>query len=289
MQIRVFFHQFWPGFENGEDPVSFKFFKMLFEKVYETKDVTISNFENANVLVESPWIRNSLVNYKKWVNTYLFSGESYLNQNPKNYDCVMYGQETFENFVNIPLYIPYIVSSFDEKFIKENKSLNIQNVPEKDVVVFISNPGGNIRNKFLESLEKKMNVTYAGNYKNNIGFKFDAKYNTKEFQNFVSQFKFIITMENSEQDTYITEKITHGFFAGNIPIYWGSKKIRNYVNPERVMILKDVNDIENIIYQMCSMTKEEWLRKVNSRPFTEYGSQYGIDEISQEIKNCLKI
>lgn len=37
MTIKVYFHNFWAGFENGKDPVSFIFFKLLFQKVYNTE------------------------------------------------------------------------------------------------------------------------------------------------------------------------------------------------------------------------------------------------------------
>ena len=41
-----------------------------------------------------------------------------------------------------------------------------------------------------------MNVTYAGRYKNNIGGLLPWDYNKPEFKNFISQFKFVISMEN---------------------------------------------------------------------------------------------
>ncbi len=135
--IKVFFNNFWAGFENGKDPVSFIFFKLLFQKVYNTVDVSISSLEEANVLVESPWVNNSFIPLKKWRNTYLFSGESYLNHNYNKYDCVLFGKQTQQNFVNVPLYIPYIISSHGEDFILKNESLSVKNVPKKDVVVFI--------------------------------------------------------------------------------------------------------------------------------------------------------
>ena len=37
--------------------------------------------------------------------------------------------------------------------------------------------------------------------------------------------KFIISMENSIGDTYITEKVLHGLLADTIPIYWGTNNI----------------------------------------------------------------
>ena len=83
-----------------------------------------------------------------------------------------------------------------------------------------------------------MHVTYAGRYKNNIGGLLIWDYNKPEFHNYVSQFKFIISMENTRYETGITEKITHGMLAQTIPIYWGSPRVNDYFNKDRFNIEK---------------------------------------------------
>jgi hypothetical protein len=49
-------------------------------------------------------------------------------------------------------------------------------------------------------------------------------------------------MENAREDTYITEKITHGFVSGNIPIYWGSLRVTDYFNADRFINVENVDD-----------------------------------------------
>ena len=88
------------------------------------------------------------------------------------------------------------------------------------MLAIISNPNGKDRNTFLEKLEKKLKVTYAGRYKTNIN-RISSQYNTEEFSNVVSQFKLIISMENAKYDTGITKKIVQGMMAQTITIYWG--------------------------------------------------------------------
>ena len=179
----------------------------------------------------------TLYNFKKWKHTYLFSGESKLLCNKGNYDVVLWGERNYKNVVNVPLFIPYIyTNNFLDKL--ENKE-NITIIPPKDICVIISNSGGINRNLFLNELDKHFSVTYAGNYKNNIGGNIPYNYNTPEFINFVSNYKFIVSMENSREDTYITEKIMHGLLANTIPIYWGSTRVYDYINKDRFLNLKN--------------------------------------------------
>ena len=51
-----------------------------------------------------------------------------------------------------------------------------------------------------------MTITYAGRYKNNIGKLIPWDYNNANFINYISQFKFIISMENTRYDTELQKK-----------------------------------------------------------------------------------
>lgn len=43
---------------------------------------------------------------------------------------------------------------------------------------------------------------------------------------FIAQYKFIIAIENSICDDYITEKLWRPLIAGSIPIYLGSPSVK---------------------------------------------------------------
>jgi alpha(1,3/1,4) fucosyltransferase len=285
--MRIFFNDFWSGFFDRSNAVNEKFFLELFELVYSCKIFTTFNIDEADILIENTFVKKSLINYKKWYHTYLFSGESYLNNNYDKYSCVLYGNRNHKNIINVPLYIPYYISSLSEKLITDNIITNINIVPKNDVLVIVSNPNGIVRNKFINLLENNFNVTFAGEYKNNIKGKIKHNYNSDEFRNYVKNFKFILSMENSEEDTYITEKITHGLLAGSIPIYWGSKRVKDYFNSERFLEVKNEDDFDEVINIMKNMSDEEWLRKVNLKPFTDFGTKYNLKTISNHIKNLL--
>jgi len=284
--LYIHFNGFWSGFFERTNPTHVGFFLQLLEKVYD-KPVQVGTVENSDILVENTQVTQSVRQSKTWMHTYMVSGESYLHADHSKYTCVLFGNRNHGNVVNMPQYVPYLISSFDESVILENKPLSVTRVPNRDVLVVVSNPNGALRNRFCSELEKRMNVTYGGHYKNNTGRPIEHLYNSKAFLEYVGSFKFIVTMENSEEETYITEKITHGLLGGSIPVYWGSKRVTEYFNAERILNLESEASIGSMIQTMKDMSDETWLRKVNSKPFTLNGSRYGLDQMSKYIKNVV--
>ena len=59
-------------------------------------------------------------------------------------------------------------------------------------------------------------------------------------------YKFVIAMENEDKDGYFTEKIINPIIANSIPIYWGNKKVFDYINKKRVIYIPDYSDNELI-------------------------------------------
>ena len=284
MTIKIYFAGFWSGFHERTNPNHEGFFLELFKEVYGC-DVAVSSYTDSDILVENTQVGKSLRTSKEWRHTYLYSGESYLREDSAAYSCVLYGQRNNGNIVNVPLYVSYLFCSGKESFVQSNAQGKTTVIPPKGIVTVVSNPHGKFRNSFLNALEKRgIPITYAGNYKNNIGGPFKPQYNSQEFLDYINQFKFIISMENSEEDTYITEKIVHGLLGSSIPVYWGSKQVTNYFNSERII---EVNDVDTAINRMMTMTDEDWLATVNKQPFTEFGKQYSIHTIAKHIRNLI--
>ena len=107
----------------------------------------------------------------------------------------------------------------------------------------------------------------------------------------ISKFKFIISMENSENDTYITEKITHGMLGKTIPVYWGSKRVTDYFNKNIFLNLNSSDDesINNLINRIIEIKNNDkkWLDMVNQKEFAEDGKLWrNLDVIANDIK-CL--
>jgi hypothetical protein len=163
-------------------------------------------------------------------------------------------------------------------------------MPEKDICVIVSNAGARDRNKFFDRLDEHFKVDYAGNYKNNVP-RISASYNKKKFRDFVSQYKFIVSMDNSKDDTYLTEKITHGFLSGNIPVYWGSDFAGDYFNLDRFINVENMEDdtinraIEDL--KMLMNNPGMYMNKVNSPPLLKNKLSRTLDDIVKDVKNTI--
>ena len=285
--MKIFFNGWFSGFLDKTNPgVSVDFFIKLFENVYN-ESCEIGELNESDILCEFDMLLDcpgTLVNYKQWRHKYLFNGESIMRQNTNDYDIVLWGERNYGNVINVPLFIPYLYTNNFVDKLTEPK--NISNVPENEVCVIITNPGGHIRNYFLDKLDENFKVIYAGSYKNNTGGNIPYPYNSIEFNQFIGKFKFVISMENSKNDTYITEKIIHGLLANTIPVYWGSSRVFDYFNPNRILNLENENTIDNIINKMKELNenKDEWLKMVNQTNFKNDQLERTMEAIAKDIR-----
>ena len=289
--MKIYFNGWFSGFEDKTNPgLHMEFFLNLFEKVYDIHCET-GSIKDSTILCEFDMLINSrsLIKAKEWKHSYLFSGESTLKCNKDHYTCVLWGERNNKNVVNIPLFIPYIYTNNFVKSLETKKE--ITTVPIHDVCVIISNPRGIERTLFLNELDKHFKVCYAGNYKNNIGGTLIPQYNTQEYFNFVNQFKFIISMENSREDTYITEKLINGLLSNIIPVYWGCENVHHYINKDRFLNLYNINNTDEIIKKMLVLrdNPQEWLTRVNANVFpnNENKLERTLENIANDIKCVL--
>jgi hypothetical protein len=245
--MKLVINGFWSGFIDKTNPVHIDFFIDLFSNVFNTT-VTLSDNNDGDILLENVFVENTMLFDFKWKYTFLFSGESKLNKYANFYSCVLGPVRTCENIINCPLFMVYLNCN----------NLNIDNsIPwasKKDkILAIISNGNSPERNKRLDELEKILPIDYAGSYRNNRS-RITEQYNTPEFINECSKYKYIVSFENSLNcDTYITEKICHGLFSNSIPIYWGSNRISDYVNLNRIKLcgqrLDTIEDEKMILEQ----------------------------------------
>lgn len=285
--MKVYFNAFWGGFVEKTDAVHCQFFIDLFQKIWN-EPIELGDKESSDILCESIFGVSALKD-KPWKYSVLFSGESRLQKDPIDhlYTFVLYGQRNNGNRINVPLFLPYL---YGNNFFKTLESLTPRtSIPQNAVLVVITNPNGATRNKFLEALEKRVPVCYAGHYKNNIGGTIAPPYYSPEFRNFVANFKCVVTMENSREDTYITEKICHGFLAQTVPIYWGSPRVYDYFNKERFLCVENEEDIEKIVENVALLMQdnEKWLSMVNQPVFPGGNLWRTVDTVAYDCRNLL--
>lgn len=151
-----------------------------------------------------------------------------------------------EKYLAIPcIYsrINYFVNSCNFYYNHEKLNCSFNN---KKFCLIINKSGlnNNVLNKYtsiLESIDKVDNINL---YNDEIVNK--SCYNSIELLSVFNKYKFILCLENSKQDGYITEKIFNCFFAKTIPLYWGANNINLFINEESYI------NIEN----------DDWLNKV---------------------------
>jgi len=299
--MKVYFHNF---FED----LDLTFFTKIIGSALN-EDTTRGTFEESDILLESCFGNQSALYKKAWRYTLFFSGESdrrllsVFRVHPdhlKKYTCVLKGEQSHENIINVPLYNLYTYTyNYTQAFIQHKRdstrfsSETLTRIPPKDVCVIVSNSMDHEgRNLFFERLEEVCPIEYAGQYKTNVE-RIIHPHMTPGFIEFVSQYKFIITMENSKNKDYITEKILEGFAANTIPVYWGSDHITDYFNEERFINVKTFSDthITDAIARIQFLLKDTnaYLEMINKPIYKNNTIPMTIDSISNDIRRHLNL
>ena len=106
---------------------------------------------------------------------------------------------------------------------------------------------------FIKKLNEYKHVDIAGKNGINIGKRVEDKIE------FLSSYKFSISMENSNSDGYLSEKIIESLISGTIPIYYGDYLIDEYINPKVYILIKGDNDIKEKIDYIKKIDKDDKL------------------------------
>ena len=94
----------------------------------------------------------------------------------------------------------------------------------------VSNPNASTRIEFFKKLSSYKSVDSGGRFLNNIGDPIQTGVENK--LNWMRNYKFSITFENSSYPGYTTEKLMHALITDTIPIYWGNPLAGLDFNPK---------------------------------------------------------
>lgn len=119
---------------------------------------------------------------------------------------------------------------------------------EKFCAFVVTNPTNEKRNAALELFRQVGRVDSAGRYKNNVGGDIFAGLGggggeLKKVQ-FLENYRWNITYENSMGEGYVTEKLFHAKVAGCVPIYWGSELVKSDFDEAGFIIANDMTDAQ---------------------------------------------
>ena len=255
--LTIYFNNFWKNIHKQDLVPYINFFELIFkDKIIQIND------KDSDILCESVYGDQSCTNYKKYKFSFLVSFENrlinkiYLDK----FTCILSGFTNLNNMIILPLFYWMHYRSFEDNI----KIFNpINKIPLKNISAVISN-GNSIRNNILIKLHTKVHIDFGGTFMNNIP-KVKGNHLSDSLIEFYKQYKFGIAFENSIGEYYITEKIFNIFKAGIIPIYFGTTKINEYINPKRfIHIMNDSNDeINRVVNIINNMTDEQYVNIIN--------------------------
>ena len=152
-------------------------------------------------------------------------------------------------------YFVFVLDKVGKYDINQIRNDAIKNKRKKFCGAVISNKKAStyFRLNFIKELNKYKKVDMGGRAFNNIGKI------VKDKINFLSSYKFSLSMENSEGDGYISEKIIDSFIAGTIPIYYGDYMIDEYINPKSFILIKGEKDLKRKIEYIKEIDNDDEL------------------------------
>lgn len=238
------------GFElSGEIFPNTIIFKKLFSKYLKNSN------DNPDIIVKSCLSGNI---WNKDIKPYIYwSGENRIPQKSKYEKNSIYILTTISKLEN-SIYIPFCLESnhiYKDRLYKNNKREYIIGYCASNKIEVREDFFNKCVEKFGEDKCISLGSCY-GKY-NNTNKKCDGCFQGMGLINKYSNCKFVIAMENSIGDGYITEKIVNAFYSGAIPIYWGSSNINELFNKNAFININNFNNIDECIDYIYNLSDED--------------------------------
>lgn len=225
---------------------------------------------------------------------FYFFTHSYYDNNVKDYldyDChrVFFGYENHradwkicdyvldsDYYKNEPRHkrLP-LWTRFDLKKLLVPKDLKEFQSKKKFCCMVVSNPDSKERIDFFHKLSAYKKVDSGGRYLNNIGMPVENK------QEFIKNYKFVISFENSSYPGYTTEKLVEPMLVNSVPIYWGDPEVSKDFNTESFVYVNDFTSYDEAIKYIIELdTNEDKYLALCSKPW--FNNNKIPDEYTEE-------
>lgn len=164
---------------------------------------------------------------------------------------------------------------FDLRKLTLPKDLKDFKVKKKFCCMLVSNPDAKERIEFFHKLSAYKKVDSGGRYLNNIGYSVENK------QEFIKDYKFVISFENSSYPGYTTEKLIQPMLVNSIPVYWGNPVVGKDFNTRSFVNINDFRSYDEAIEFIIEMdTNEGKYLEMASQPWLNDNKI--VDEFSEE-------
>jgi hypothetical protein len=229
------YHNFWPGFVPPNTHTAF--FEYVFQDVLKTKKVRLySIFGGQDPIIRGTDILNIC-----------FSGEPVASSNAGEFDLNIVMRHDTPKSVIYPLFavVSYACDYWrDYTLPRCDPSFNT-----KFCSFVVSNENSIPRRKFFRLLCQYKKVDSMGYCDNNTGIRAPPIPNVNggdirhpAYLDSIRGYKFMICFENAQHPYYLTEKLLNAWLCGAVPIYWGSSKALEWLNPDAFLYLPDDSD-----------------------------------------------
>ena len=253
--IRVKFVDFWEDLNKTEGNVFYDILSPAYHMEFS---------KNPDILFYSSY-GNEYLKYK--CKRIFYTGE---NQRPDFRYCdyaVSFDFLDHPRHFRFPLFGLYCKP---ENLIANNNNritLSEWRLKNKFCCILVSNPNAKERLEFFHKLSKYKQVDSAGKWNTNIEggpWRGDKK-------DFIKDYKFVISFENSSYPGYTTEKVIEPIMVNSIPIYWGNSLVHLDINEERIINVNRFESMDSAIEKIIEMDKDDLLAlaMVNQPAFNE--------------------
>lgn len=196
---------------------------------------------------------------------------------------------TEHNNVRIPFYLEDYHNEM-HRLLKENRT-NFKK-RTKFCCFIVKNPTCEFRNDFFIKLNTYKKVDSIGPHLNNHTFDVGNPFNTNEIHykklKFISDYKFIIAMENTKTLGYTTEKIVDAMMVGTIPIYWGNPLIHKEFNEQSFINVNGYEDIDSVINNIIQLDNNDAMYDEMQKQSCLVNNKFCDDQIlDEQLKKVL--
>ncbi|MCO6498727.1 MAG: hypothetical protein J5I50_13835 [Chitinophagaceae bacterium] len=245
--LKIQFTDFWPDF-NPKDNLFLNLLKPNYEVVLSGEP---------DILIYSVYSFNHL-KYK--CPKIFYTAE---NVRPDFHECDFALTFDYESYKGMNIRLPlYRWRSDLKNLCARRKPEEILKEKTKFCCMVVSNGTAKERNSFFELLSQYKQVDSGGRYLNNVGGPVADK------MEFIENYKFVLSFENSCYPGYTTEKIVEPMIVDSIPVYWGNPEIGRDFNSKSFINIHDFPSYEKAIEEIIKIDKDDELyRSYLMRPW----------------------
>ncbi len=237
-KLKIQFSDFWHGFNPYGN-----LFTHLLNEYYE---VELS--DQPDILIYSVYDFD-FINYK--CPKIYYTGE---NTRPNFRECDYAISFDYDDYGGKNLRLPLYRWRGDLKDLcKKKHSEVIAPQKTKFACMVVSNGSCAERNRFFELLNQYRQVDSGGKYLNNVGGP------VKDKMQFIKDYKFVLSFENSSYPGYTTEKIVEPMIVNSLPVYWGNPDIGRDFNTKSFINVHNYSSFERAVEEIVRIDRDEQL------------------------------